>query len=549
MKNFSFKKIFSLSTESLIKGATILALAFLVSKIFGLLRNRLLAGYFGAGDILDAYYAAFRLPDFLFNLIILGAVSAGFIPLFSEVIETKKEKPEEKWDFVNNLLNVFLLILLVLIFCFILFARQIMALITPGFALEKLLLVIKFSQIMMFGTIFFGLSSIFSGILQTYRRFLAYSLAPIFYNLGIIFGIIFLTPLFGPIGLALGVVLGAFAHAFSQFWSVKNLGYRFRLGFINLKDELLKRMFYLSVPRALSLAINQINFLAITIIGSRLATGSLAVFNLANDLQSLPLSLFSLSLATAAFPIFSQAVAARKIENFKENFRTSISLTLFLTIPIMILFLLLRAQIVRLVLGWGKFDWEDTIATADALAFFSLSLFAQALIPLLTRAFYAFQDTLKPFLISLCALGINIFLAIWGSQRLQVAGLALAFSGAALGQLILLWVVLRFKIGSLGEEKLLPSLYKLSAVVLIMTPAVQLTKNFLGNLVDMHTFLGVFWQFLGASLVGLGIYFLGAYILKEENALFLKNLFQRKFFKKKNILTQTPPIQNDNPDF
>ncbi|MDP3244730.1 MAG: murein biosynthesis integral membrane protein MurJ [bacterium] len=528
--------------ESIAGAAMILGATSLASKILGVLRNRILAGLFGAGDVLDSYYAAFRFPDLIFNLVVLGALSAGFIPIFAELLERRKKTNQDgqtsygigPWEFTASVFNLTLVALAALSLFFVVFADKIIPLMTPGFSPAKQAMTVMLSRWMALSPILLGVSAVFSGVLQTYRYFLIYSLAPLFYNLGIIAGAWFLTPIFGPVGLAFGVIAGAFLHMAIQMPPSLALGFRFSRLFY-LKDEAIKKIGKLMVPRVLSLAVSQFNFLAMTFVGSVLASGSIAIFNFANDIQSFPLGLFSISLAVAAFPALSALAAARDKENFRRSFQKTASLILFLTVPAALLLLLLRAQIVRVLLGWGQFDWSDTIGTADTVAFFSLSLFAQGLLPLLARAFYALHDTWRPFLISLFSSLVNIVLAFWLRDLMGVAGLALAFSVGAVLNAALLWIFLRFKIGPLGESELVWSILKLSGAIVVMAAAVQLMKNLVAPLVDMRAFWGVFVQGFVATVVGLGVFILLSWLFKNKEMLFLVDSFRRKFFKKKEV--------------
>lgn len=538
----AFRKIWQNPIESIAGAAIILGATSLASKILGVARNRLLAGLFGAGDTLDSYYAAFRFPDLVFNLVVLGALSAGFIPIFAELIEKRKKNNQDgqagegisQWEFSSAVFNLTLIVLAFLSLVFAIFAPQLIPWLTPGFSPEKQAMTVTLTRWMALSPIFLGISAVFSGILQSYRYFLIYSLAPLFYNLGIMAGAWFLVPMFGPIGLALGVVLGAFLHMLIQLPPTLALGFRFGR-FLHLKDAAIKQIGKLMLPRVLGLAISQFNFLAMTFVGSTLVPGSIAIFNFANDIQSFPLGLFSISLAIAAFPTFAALAASRDQEGFRRSFLKTTGLILFLTVPSGILLLLLRAQIVRVLLGWGKFDWSDTIGTADALAFFSVSLFAQGLLPLLARAFYALQDTLRPFLIALVSVSINIVLAFYLRGSMGVAGLALAFSVGSLVNAALLWIFLRLKIGPLGEKDLLWSLLKLSLSSILMAVAVQGVKIILAPLVDMHTFWGILAQGGGAVLAGLFIFVLSSRLLKNKEMLFLLDAFHRRLFKKKEI--------------
>jgi putative peptidoglycan lipid II flippase len=354
------------------------------------------------------------------------------------------------------------------------------------------------------------------------------------YNLGIILGAIFLVPLFGIKGLAYGVVLGAFLHLAVQLPTFIAHGFRYQALF-DWKNRDVITIGKLMIPRTLGLAANQLNFLVITILASTLATGSLAVFNFANNLQGFPIGIIGYSFAIAAFPALSKFIAENKQAEMVNHLSKTIRQILFFIVPITILFLLLRAQIVRVVLGTGQFGWEATIATGNALAFFSLSLFAQCLIPLLVRAFFALHDTWTPFKIAFVGALVNIIFSLILKDIYGVVGLALAFSIASIFQLALLWVALRKQTGTIKELSILQTLFKISVAVMTMGLITQLVKTWLGNTVDMSRFWGVLTQGFVAGMVGLLSYGIIASLLKIEEMHELRMSLKKRWLKLTNI--------------
>jgi len=506
------KRIFSTQSHTITGAAIVLGLASFASRFMGIIRDRIFAHQFGAGDVLDAYYAAFRIPDTIYTLIIVGALSAGFIPVFAKLLLKDKD---EAWRVANSVLNIFFVLLIAICGLLFIFTPQLMPLITPGFADEKLKLTITLTRIMFLSPILLGLSGIVGSILQSFKNFLIYSLTPIFYNLGIIIGAVVLVPFFGLPGLAYGVILGALLHLSFQIPSLYQCGFHYQKLFL-LKNEHVRAIGKLMVPRTLGLAVNQFNLLIITILASTLASGSLAVFNLANNLQYFPIGIIGVSFAIAALPTLTQMIAENKKEQFISQLSSTTRQIIFFIIPLTIIFLLLRAQIVRVVLGSGKFDWNDTILTANTLAFFSLSLFAQCLIPLLARAFYALQDTWTPFVIGLFCDITNVIIAIYFKNQLGVSGLALAFSSAMVIQVILLWLMLRRRLGTLKESLALQSLFKISAAAIVMAIIIQALKFPLSQIFNLDTFIGVLLQGLIAGLIGLLVYGVILYFLRLE---------------------------------
>ncbi|MDD5294425.1 MAG: murein biosynthesis integral membrane protein MurJ [Patescibacteria group bacterium] len=403
--------------------------------------------------------------------------------------------------------------LLVLCGLGIIFSPGLTELITPGFSPEKQALTVALTRIMFLSPLFLGISAVLGGILQSFKRFFVYSLAPIMYNVGIIIGALYFVPAWGIYGLAWGVVLGASLHMLIQLPTTIALGFRHRLK-IDFKDSDLKKIGAMMVPRTMSLAISQINLVVITIIASTLAVGSLAVFNLANNLQSFPIGIFGISFAIAAFPALSAAAFSKK--DLVAGFSSTLRQILFFIVPSTVLLITLRAQVIRVIFGTGRFDWEDTILTMNTLAFFCLSLFAQASLPLLVRVFYARHDSKTPFFIGLFSALINVVLSLWLSSRMGVAGLALAFSLSSILNFILLWLALRFSLGQMDEIKILVSVIKFSAAGVACGITVQGMKLLIWPFIDMTKFWGVLTQGLVAGLAGMFIYAAVCSLLRSE---------------------------------
>jgi putative peptidoglycan lipid II flippase len=515
--------------KSLVKATWFLACALVCSNVLGLLRDRIFVWRFGAGSELDAYYVAFRIPDLIFNLLVLGALFSAFIPIFTDYIAKKENK--EAWHITNAMINIFTVVLLLISALAFFAAPWLTYLIAPGFASDptKFNLTINLTRLMLITPIIFSLSNIFSGILNSFKRFIAYALTPIVYNLGIIFGAVYLAKFYGIYGLAFGVIIGASLHLLVQVPSIYATGYRYRLTFDFLHKGV-KQIIKLMIPTAISLGIAQISLVVYTILGSALRTGTIAIINLTNNIQTFPTVVFAISIATTIFPTLAEKASLEKKDDFIHDFSWAIRQILFLIIPSTIGIILLRAQIIRLILGAAKFTWADTQLAAATLGFFAISLIAQATIPVLARSFYALKNTKTPLLASFVAALINIFLAYFlayyyfGYQN-GASGLALAFSIAAFVQAIILVILLRKKIGSIDAKNILSSLLKISFASLLMGAAVYGTLYLIAPLVNMQRFYGIFIQTISAILVGLTIYLLTAILLKCEEIAVVRKLF------------------------
>jgi len=437
------KRVLNNKSKTIAAAAVVLGAASLISRFLGLVRDRILAGTFGAGDELDIYYAAFRIPDLVYSLLVMGAISAGFIPVFINYLEKDKKGA---WRLANNVLNLMTLSLIAVCALLIIFSSWLIKLVAPGFPEDKLALVVNLTRVMFLSPLFLGLSAVLGGILQSFKRFLVYSFGPIMYNLGIIFGALVLVKYFGLLGLAYGVVLGAFLHMAVQIPTAVLCGYRWRPVF-NFGLEGVSRIFRLMPPRVLSLGLSQLNLWVMTALASFLSVGSIAVYNLANNIWSFPVGIFGVSFALAAFPKLSEFAQKKDKTGFVKTFSSALRQILFFTLPAGVFFVVLRLQIVQIILGAGKFSEANIVLSSQTLAFFSLSLFSESLILLFLRGFFAWEDAWRPFLIGLVAVGLRIWLAKYFSGFMGAPGLALGFSIGSVINLILLFASFRRKFG------------------------------------------------------------------------------------------------------
>ncbi|MBI4280740.1 murein biosynthesis integral membrane protein MurJ [Candidatus Uhrbacteria bacterium] len=524
-----FRHFLNGESKTITSAAMVLAATSLASRLIGMLRDRSLAGNFGVGEQLDIYFAAFRVPDFLYNLLILGALSAGFIPIFTAAL-AKADGREAAWRMANGVLHLLTGAVGILLVLGVIFAGKLVPLIVPDFSPEAMEKTVSLTRIMFLSPLFLGFSTVFGGILQSFKRFVIFSLGPIFYNLGIILGAEVFVRFWGLEGLAWGVVLGSFLHFAIQIPALVELGYRYQWVWA-WREPFIREIMTLMIPRTLGLAVTQLNLVAMTVIAGGLAEGSISVFNLANNFQSFAVGIIGLSFAIAAFPAISEAVAREDRADLLRHASATIRQIFLFILPATVLFLLLRGQIVRVVLGTGSFDWDATRLTADTLAFFVISLAAQSLIPLLARIFYAYRDTVTPFVIGLVAVAMNIGFALWLREPLGVRGLALAFSASAVVQCLLLWIALRGRLQTLDELAVLRSLYKMAVATLGMAVTVQSLKVPLDWLLNTQTFVGIFLQGFLAGLSGLVVYVMIGILFRSEEIILLVTSLRKKFFR------------------
>ena len=525
------RRLFNSQTHSITGAAIIIGAASFVSRIIGMLRDRLFAHYFGAGDIMDAYYAAFKIPDLVYNLLVVGALSAGFIPVFVELWQTDKK---QAWRVTSAIINILGIVLIIMCTTLIYFTPEIVHILVPGFEGEKRDMTIMLTRVMFASPILLGISSVIGGVLQSFKAFFVYSLTPILYNIGIIIGVIFFYPMWGIKGLALGVVLGALLHLLIQLPSFFHYGFRYK-PLLLLKDKSVRVIAKLMLPRTLGMATKQINILAITMIASGLASGSIAIFSFADNLQSVPSGIVGISFGIAIFPTLAQLAAQKNINTMGKRIAETTQQILFLIIPLTIIFLLLRAQIVRIVLGTGEFNWEDTVLTAHALAFFSISLFAQALIPMLARSFFALKNTWTPFFIGLFCAIVNVSTAFYIAPYYHIVGVIATYSCSMILQVLLLWIFLRRQLKTLHEYNITITLLKISIAAFLMAISIQFLKYPLATMADMQTFIGVLIQATISATIGLLIYGITCHQLKLKEMRYFQHSMKRRWLKMRGI--------------
>lgn len=431
--------------SSILSAALVISLTYGISMVLGIFRERLLVAkfYTCCRDQLDVYYAAFRLPDLIFQLVVIGAISAAFIPVFSECLTKDKDEANRLASSLINILLLFFLSLSVLIF---IFARPFSEAITGSFTPAQIDLMVNMTRVMLLVQVVFLLSNFFSAIIQSNQRFLLPSLSPVVYNLGIILSILLFSSTLGIWSATAGVLLGAIFHLLIQLPLVIKLGFSYSFIF-GLKDAKVKKVIRLMLPRTLSLAASQIEATVSLFLATSLSAGSLTLYYLAQKLADLPVRMLGTSIGQAALPTLSTQLAQNQIQEFKDTIRQTFSQIVFLALPMTALFLVLRLQFVRLAYGTNGFPWEATILTGKTLAAITLSIFSQSLIQLLVRSFYSLHDTVTPFLVSLLSVIINVLLSLLFIFvfKMGIFGLALAFSLANFLNFILLFVMFNLR--------------------------------------------------------------------------------------------------------
>ncbi len=519
--------------RTLALNTAIVAGAFILSRVLGLVREAVIARQFGASVQLETYIAAFRIPDALFLLIIGGAVGSAFIPVFTELMSKGRET--QAWHLTSTLVNASI-VLLSLSGIILGFAAPVLVgtILFPGRPPEQQETVVGLTRIMLLSPLFLGLGGWAMGILNARQQFTLPAFAPIFYNLAIIAGALFLAPVLGVYGLAWGVVAGALLHLGVQIPGLRHAGmkYSFRL---NLRDEGAAKVGKLMLPRILGQAAFQANVIAMTTIASFLAAGSLAAFNYAYMVMLLPHGVFALSLATVTFPTMSAQFAEGKLDALRGTLANAVRVLAFLTVPAAVGMLVLRNELVATLFQLGKFDAADTQLVASALLFFALGLVSYALVEVLTRGFYALHDTRTPVLVAVVTVVINLGLAAYLAlgAGMNQDGLALSLAVTTTLELVLLWVFLGRKLPgwSLASDGLLSSFGKSGAAALAMGLVLLGVMPLLRGLLPASgtsKLEAVLLLAVGIAVGGL-VYLVVARLLRSEEVSQAANILLRRF--------------------
>ncbi|QQR52703.1 murein biosynthesis integral membrane protein MurJ [bacterium] len=489
--------------------AILISFAYLVSRLIGLFRDRLLITHFGYGPELSAYNAAFRLPELLFTLLISGAFAVAFIPVFTAKLKADQEP--EAWDITASLLNLLVLGTIAGAVLIFIFADPLTTLFTPGFDRHTHDLTVQLTRIMAVSPVLFAISSILGSVQQAFNRFFIFSIAGILYNLGIIIGIQWFAPHLGINGVAWGVVIGVILQAIIQIVGLAGLGFHYR-PVLNLKLAGVRKTLKLMIPRSIDQGIDQIHYLAETMIGSLISTAAVGQFAYANNLKNVPLVLIGSSITTAVFPRLSQAAASGREKLIKAYVQTA-RIILFLAIPAALFAFVARGYIVRLLQGDGDVIVANTLgAFAGTIVFLSLFM-------LVSRVYYAMQDTRTPLYLSLASVPANIALGWFLSQQYGVPGLAASASIiAALETLILIWILNRREHSFGGKEVLSGGIRMLAAGIIMACCTYLVITNLLPLYATDKGFEVLAPKFATISLVAAITYLAPCYFLRLPEA-------------------------------
>ncbi len=437
IKSYLFGSVFR-------RGASLLTTLTIISYALGLVRDMVFSRVLGAGRLLDVYNAAFIIPDVLLNIFIAGALAAAFVPIFTHLM-AKGQKTDAEQLAATMLGGAPVAMLVIGTLAFIAMPH-LAGLVAPGFTGEDRSLLIHLSRLMLLSPLLFSLSNTLGGILVSLDRFVGYGLSPVLYNIGIIGGAFLVAPL-GPVGLVLGTLAGALLHLIARIVAILRSGFRPR-GPITFSNPHFRQVVRLMIPRMAGQPVEQLTFFLFTNLASSLAAGSIAILSFARNFQSVPVSVFGISIATVVFASLSRYAALGDTTSFLRTLKEAARPLVIVSVLSTLFYMLAGTKVIEILLGGGRFDTAQIATTASLLAWFSLAIPAEAFLHLLVRAFYALKDTWTPVLISVPGLGLIWIMARALMPTMGLNGLGLSFAVASSLEALLLFVLLRWKLRS-----------------------------------------------------------------------------------------------------
>lgn len=528
----AIKNLFLQRQESIISAATFIGATFLASAALGLIRDWLLAKFYGSSELLGLFYLADRIPSFIFNVLVVGSFSAAFIPIFNKY---RHEHEALGWKLASQTLTATLLGFFILASLLFVLASQVAhGLVNGRVAPANFDILVTLLRVMLLAQLVLIISNFITAVLQSFRHFILPALAPILYNVGLIIGIL-ASPRFGITAAAWGMVLGATLHLLIQLPQLLRLGFCYNYREFNLRWPPFLEMLALLIPRTISVVISQSSLLVDSYLAAWVSLTAIAPYTFALHLQNLPLAVFGISISQALFPTLSQKALNQDLASFRKTFLTSFMQLAFLTLPVAAIFLVLRVPVVRLAFGTAHISWPATLTTSYVLAFLAFALFPQAASLSIIKAFYALHDTKTPLKLGLVSTLLNVVLAVIAIKVLGfgVWGLSLAFLVATSLECLFLLFLLGKKLGGWPFEELGKPLLKIFMATGAMAAFLYWPLKRLDFYVlDTSRTVNLLLLTAIAALGGFIIYLVLTYLLKVSEIELLWRLFKRirRFF-------------------
>lgn len=489
--------------RAIAKAAGFMMAATLIARLLGLVRDIVIYSWFGQKYITDAYNAAFSVPDFIYMLLVGGALSSAFIPVFSGYLAKKQD--DEAWEVASIVFNYTIGLLLILIIFAVIKTKTLIMLLAPDLPAEYIQLTVTLTRIMFIQTFFMAINGITLGILNSHGHFTTPAIGSILYNVGIIGIGIGMASRWGIMAFSIGVVVGAALNLSVQIPALIKIGVSYTPSF-NFRHPGFRQIMILMVPVMLGLSVSQINLFVTQNLASGLTEGSISALRLAQRIMQVPIGIFGISIAMAVFPTMTSQAARHEMSSFKRTFSLGLRAIFLITVPAGIGIIAIREPIIQLMFQHGQFTSANTQATAAALLFYSLALFAYSAQQLLNRAFYSLNDTITPVIIGAASIGCNILLSIVLVRYMGHRGLALAYSLAGVFNMLALIVVLRRRLTNIDGFNIVKSLVIAMGASLVMYFATSYTASYLQSNLHLLAKFNELLVVLLAIIVGAAVY-------------------------------------------
>ncbi len=541
------EKLDKKANTTVLQAANLLMITMVTSRVLGYLRDVIIFARFGQNRLTDAYNAAFSVPDVLYMLLVGGALSSAFIPVFSSYLAKNQE--EKGWRSVSIIFNWIMILLVIGVALGMIFAPQLVDLLVPGFDPATKVMTVNLTRVMFVQVIFMSLSGITMGILHSYKRFTAPAIGSVLYNLGtIVGGLVLAAPIehffpgYGIAAFSVGVVLGAMLNFAVQLHALLKVGIQYHLCF-DLKDEGVRELILLIVPVFIGLAASQLNLFVNQNLASGLSEGMVAALRMAQRLMQVPISIFGITVGVAFFPTMTALAAQKNIPEYKSSLMMGLRTVIFITIPASVGIAILREPIIRFMYEFsgGKFTAADTIQTGQALLFYTFGIFAYAAIHMLSRAFYALKDTKTPVWAAVLSIVVNVALSIVLVGPMRQGGLALAYSIAGIVNMVVLMYLLTKKVGHIGGRKFTLSFLQTLGVSLVMGALVGCVMFGFEQFLPMTSKMLQVVELALCVALGIVAYAVISLKLKMPEAEQVMNIFRRKFKRGKK---GQPPVES-----
>lgn len=510
--------------KSIVRAAGFVMIFTLIARILGFVREMVIYTWFGQSYVTDAYNAAFSVPDLIYMLMVGGALSTAFIPVFSRYLANNED--DEAWKVASIVFNYTITFCLILIVAGVIYTRPLIMLLAPDLPTDYISLTILLTRVMFIQTFFMVLSGISMGVLNSKHHFVTPALGAVLYNIGIIGIGIAMAHYWGIIAFSIGVVVGAAFGFIVQVPALVKSGVRYSFNW-DYKHPGFKQILYLMAPVMLGLSVSQINLFVTQNLASGLAEGSISALKLSQRIMQLPVGIFGTSIATVIFPTMTAQMARKEIPAFRRTFSLGLRATMLISIPAGVGLIALREPIIQLLFQQGQFTASNTQATAVALLWYSIGLFAYSSLQIMNRVFYSMEDTITPVVAAIISVAVNVGASLWLIKSMQHGGLALAFTISGITNLLLLIAIFKWRLKSIDGVKIMRSVVISTGASVAMYLVVQFLITWITPLLQWSPKLNQLVMVSVGMGIGISVYTVIVVLFRLEETQLIMDMLKR----------------------